>query len=233
MSTATLVVTTGHRMSLRSLAGKVLVVSDMMTLCQETCPLDTANIVAAARAVQRAGLGKKVEFLSITIDPSRDTIAQFAAYRKLYSPAPAEWAVLTASSATLGRLWRTLGVLIERVPESGSPPRNWRTGISLSYDLTDSDEVFFIDTTGRGRFLPEGSPHVAPGAPIRSPLAKFIDHTERSNLRHPARWPGRFRKNFGCCPGSRGSRCGPRPPAEPALTVARKAGIGVSRCAEW
>lgn len=44
-------------------------VSDVMTLCQETCPLDTANVVAAARDVEQAGLGDKVEFVSITVDP--------------------------------------------------------------------------------------------------------------------------------------------------------------------
>ena len=51
----------GHPMSLSSLKGKVIVVSDVMTLCQETCPLDTANIVQAARAVEKAGLGDRVE----------------------------------------------------------------------------------------------------------------------------------------------------------------------------
>ena len=56
-------------------------ISDVMTLCQESCPLDTANVVAAARPVERAGLDSKVVFLSITIDPGRDTVAQLAAYR--------------------------------------------------------------------------------------------------------------------------------------------------------
>lgn len=60
---------TGRRFSLSSFAGKVVVLSDVMTLCQETCPLDTANVVAAAREVQKAGLGNRIEFVSLTVDP--------------------------------------------------------------------------------------------------------------------------------------------------------------------
>jgi cytochrome oxidase Cu insertion factor (SCO1/SenC/PrrC family) len=67
-----LVSSDGSPLSLAALAGKVVVVSDMMTLCQETCPIDTATTVAVARAVERAGLGDRVAFLSITIDPGRD-----------------------------------------------------------------------------------------------------------------------------------------------------------------
>jgi cytochrome oxidase Cu insertion factor (SCO1/SenC/PrrC family) len=58
-----LVASDGTHLSLSMLAGKVVVVSDMMTLCQETCPIDTATLVEVARAVEKAGLGDQVEFL--------------------------------------------------------------------------------------------------------------------------------------------------------------------------
>ena len=85
-----------------------------MTLCQETCPLDTANLVAAADAAQAAGLGDKIAFLSVTIDPARDTVAQLAAYRKLYTPAPADWIVATGSAGQLSVFWNDLGVFIQK-----------------------------------------------------------------------------------------------------------------------
>ena len=185
VSAPVLIGSTGRRFDLASLAGKVVVVSDMMTLCQETCPLDTANVVAAARAAARAGLGDRVEFLSITIDPRRDTPQRLAAYRALYAPAPDDWIVATATGGQLTALWKALGVYIERVPDEPPAPRDWLTGESLTYDLTHSDEVFFIDEHGRERFVLDGAPHVAPGAPLPATLKKFLDDSGRKNLTQP------------------------------------------------
>jgi protein SCO1 len=180
-----LVTSSGRRFDLASLAGKVIVVSDVMSLCQETCPLDTANVVAAASAVERVGLGGKVEFVSISIDPQRDSPQRLAAYRKLYAPAPANWLVATGTQEQITALWKALGVYIERVPDQPPAPRDWLTGKPLTYDLTHSDEVFFIDQRGHERFVLEGAPHVAPDAPIPAMLKKFLDSTGHKNLTQP------------------------------------------------
>lgn len=180
-----LVTSSGRRLDLASLAAKVVVVSDAMTLCQETCPLDTANVVAAANAVERAGLGSRVEFLSVTIDPQRDSPQRLAAYRRLYEPAPANWMVATGTQEQIGALWKALGVYIQRVPDQPPAPRDWLTGKPLTYDLTHSDELFFIDQHGHERFVLEGAPHVAAGAPISATLRHFLDGTGRKDLTQP------------------------------------------------
>lgn len=125
----------GHTTSLAELRGKVVVVSDMMTLCQETCALDTADLVQAAREVDHAGLGGRVVFLSVTVDPRRDTRAQLAAYRGLFRPVPKNWRVLTGEPAALTRLWKYLGVYYRRTGEDSPPAHNWRTGKKLTYDI--------------------------------------------------------------------------------------------------
>ena len=185
VSNSVLVTSDGRRLSLASLAGKVLVISDVMTLCQQTCPLDTANVVAAAKAADAAGLLDKVDFLSITIDPSRDTLAQLSAYRDLYRPAPANWLDVTATPQDLTALWSALGVYIQKVPDTPPAPTNWRTGKPLTYDLTHSDELFFFDTTGHERFVLDGAPHVAAGALIPAALRRFMDANGQNNLAHP------------------------------------------------
>ena len=185
VSQTVLVSTTGERLNLASLEGKVLVVSDVMTLCQETCPLDTANVVAAARTVDRAGLGNKIEFLSITIDPNRDNPAHLRAYRRLYAPAPTNWLVLTSTPRQLTSFWQDLGVYIQHVPDTPPAPHDWLTGQPLTYDLTHSDELFFLDTRGRERYLLEGAPHVTAGAPIPATLRRFLDATGQHNLTQP------------------------------------------------
>jgi protein SCO1/2 len=183
---AVLVSSSGQRFTLASLRGKIVVVSDAMTLCQETCPLDTANVVAAARAAAKAGLGHRIVFLSITIDPKRDTPVQLAAYRKLFAPAPTDWINATGSPSTLAAFWKAFGVYIQRVPDHPPLPRNWRTGQPLTYDLTHSDEVFFLDERGHERFILDGAPHLAPGTAVPAKLYKFMTRRGHRNVNHPS-----------------------------------------------
>lgn len=175
----------GRRTSLGALRGKIVVLSDLLTLCQETCPLDTANVVAAARKVEAAGLGDRVVFLSVTVDPHRDTVHRIAAYRRLYGHAPHNWLTLTGAPATLRLFWKRLGVFVKRVPDKPPLPRDWLTNKPLHYDVTHSDAVFFIDQQGRERFVLLGTPHVANGAPIPPTLMHFLSDKGRRNLAHP------------------------------------------------
>jgi protein SCO1/2 len=175
----------GRAVTLSSMHGKIIVLSDMMTLCQETCPLDTVEVVSAARAVQRAGLGDRVVFLSVTVDPARDTRTRIAAYRRLFAPVPADWRVLTGTPAGLAALWKQLGVFVQKAPEGKPAGVDWLTGRPLTYDVTHSDAVFMIDGSGRERFVLLGSPHVAAGAKLPPALRRFLNDEGRANLNHP------------------------------------------------
>lgn len=179
-----LVDSTGHVRHLADFQGKIVVISDAMTLCQETCPLDTTTLTQTARAVDRAHKGRDVVFLSITVDPKRDTVPQIAAYRRLFRPVPANWLTLTGSPADVNRLWDALGVFRHRVPDKPPLPTNWRTGAPLHYDVVHSDEVFFVDPSGHERFLLEGAPHVSSAA-IPKTLYRYLSDTGRSNVAHP------------------------------------------------
>lgn len=182
-----LVSSTGRRFDIAQLLGRTVVISDMMTLCQESCPLDTANVVAAARAATQAGLGRQITFLSVTIDPDRDTRTRLAAYRALFRPAPQNWILATGSSDSLRRFWAALGTYIHRVPDKPPAPRDWLTHKPLAYDLTHSDEVYFVDSSGHERFLLEGMPHVAAGSPVPATLLRFMDAKGHKNILDPGR----------------------------------------------
>lgn len=123
--------TTGSTVRLRDLTGKLVVISDAMSLCQETCPLDTATIVNTARDEPDPLGADDTVFLSITVDPKRDTRAQLAAYRRLFTPAPPNWLVLTGAPATVDTLWDYLGVWRQKVT---NPP-----GTARHHTLTTSD----------------------------------------------------------------------------------------------
>ena len=179
----------GKPVQLAQIAGKVLVVSDSMTLCQETCPVDTATIVETARDVEKAGLGDQVEFLSITVDPRRDTTTQLAAYRTMYPDPPKDWKLLTGAPTVLDQWWDALGVWRQATPESkihepGPTPRSWRTGKKLTYDVGHSDEVFFFDGKQHERFVLEGPAHVVDPTMLPKRLRSFLNEEGRKNLAH-------------------------------------------------
>lgn len=180
---------TGRVRHLADFAGKVLVISDAMTLCQETCPLDTAELVRTARAVDSSGRGSRVAFLSITVDPERDTPRRLAAYRRLFPHPPANWTLLTGSPSDVHALWKWFGVYWHKVPDQKPAPRDWLTGKPLTYDVTHSDEVFFL-RAGHERFLLEGRPHVARGSDVPRRLYRFMTARGHHNVHHaePGSW---------------------------------------------
>lgn len=173
----------GQTVRLADFADKVIVLSDTMTLCQETCPIDTATVVQTAERVARAGGSDRVEFLSVSVDPTRDTTAQIAAYQKLYRGAPPNWQVLTGSPTDVDRLWSYFGVYREKTKTDGDA-RNWRTGAKLSYDIEHSDEVLFL-TGGSERFLLEGTPNLGDKSKIPPKLYRYLSDKGRTNVAHP------------------------------------------------
>jgi cytochrome oxidase Cu insertion factor (SCO1/SenC/PrrC family) len=176
----------GRTVRLSSYRHKIVVLSDMTTLCQETCPLDTATLVQVARAADRAGMRDRVVFLSLTVDPTRDTTAQIRAYRSLYAPAPDNWVTLTGEATAVNRIWRTFGVFVRKVRSDPPLARNWRTGTPLIYDIQHSDEVFFLDADQHERFVLEGVPHVGRGSGVPPRLYRFMTSMGHRHLRRPS-----------------------------------------------
>jgi len=167
----------GATVHLSDFAGRTVVLMPGMTLCQETCPLDTASIAAAIRMADGPALDatKDVEYLWVTVDPQRDVPAQLAAYRALYAPKSAlpNWQMLTGSPAAIHALWKHFGVFYKKVPQD-EVVHNWRTGKLLTYDIQHSDEVFFIDPKGTERYILEGAPSLAGATKVPAEMQRFL-----------------------------------------------------------
>ena len=173
----------GRPTSLDAWRGQVVVLADFLTLCQETCPLTTGNLLVMDRAVMAAGLGHRVRFAELTVDPDRDTPARLRAYRALIG-APANLLLLTGRPAVIERIWRYLGVWYQRVGEDSPPGIDWLTGRPLSYDVDHEDALLYIDAAGRVRFVVVGAPN-ASGAPVAPALRRFLSAQGRADLSHP------------------------------------------------
>lgn len=173
----------GWATSLGAWRGQVVVLADFLTLCQETCPLTTANLLVMDRAVVAAGLGHRVRFAELTVDPERDTPARLRAYRALIE-APANLLLLTGRPAVIERIWRYLGVWYQRTGEESPPGIDWLTGRPLSYDVDHEDALLYLDASGRVRFVVVGAPN-ASGAPVAPALRRFLSAQGRADLSHP------------------------------------------------
>jgi protein SCO1 len=180
---APLVDENGARVTLGSWRGKTIVLSDVMTLCQETCPLVTASMVAAARQIDGTPLGQDVEFVSLTIDPRRDDVRHLRAYRRLFGALP-NWTVLRGSPAVVNRLWTRLGVWRRQTRLHPPYPTDWLTGRPMTTDIAHTDELIFINGDQRFRFEMEGAGNLGP-ARVPPRIYRFMDALGHRNATSP------------------------------------------------
>jgi protein SCO1 len=152
-----LISSSGARTSLGQYRGKDIVMAPFLSLCQDECPLITGAFIALQRDVRQAGLGSKVVFMEITVDPGRDTPARLAAYSKEFG---ADWVLATGTPANLDALWKFLGVSVQIVPEEQPAKIDWYTGTPLTYDVAHTDGYFLIDATGHERFSDSNPPNL-------------------------------------------------------------------------
>lgn len=173
----------GKPTSLAALGGQVVVLADFMTLCQETCPLTTGNLLMMDQGVKAAGLGSRVRFVELTVDPARDSAAALAAYRRVVA-APANVWLLTGSAVVIDQIWQYFGIWFQKVAESDPPGIDWRTGKPLTYDVDHEDALIYLDAAGNQRFTLVGSPNASVTS-IAPTLRGFLNDQGRANLASP------------------------------------------------
>ncbi len=119
------------------LRGKAVVVSFIYTTCNGSCPATTHNLYRVQQALKEAGLwGRQVEFVSISLDPARDTPEVLRRYAKIYGTDPAAWHFLTGPPDRVSRVIASWGMWA-RVGPSGV--------------LDHPSRIFLIDPRGRQR----------------------------------------------------------------------------------
>jgi protein SCO1/2 len=148
---------TGRRTTLAAFRGKIVVLAPFLTLCREVCPLTTGAFEVMRRAVDRAGLGGRVAFVEVSVDPWRDSPRRLRAFARLTG---IRFALLTGTKAELARFWRTFGVAFWRTREGRPADRDWLTGRRLTFDVSHTDALFLIDARGWERIADIGTPQI-------------------------------------------------------------------------
>jgi len=103
------------RLSLRDLRGKVVAVTFMYASCTDTCPLLTAKL-AGLQTKLGADFGPKVFFVSVTVDPGRDTPKVLRRYAQAHGANPVGWTFLTGAPAEIADIEKKYGVFARKNP---------------------------------------------------------------------------------------------------------------------
>ena len=135
----------GRRVTEKDFAGKVLLVNFGYTFCPDVCPTELAAMTAAID--QLGDAAKRVQPLFITIDPTRDTVAQLALYHQNFHPS---FAMLTGSEDEIARAARAYRVYYKKADSQSA----------TEYLMDHSALVYLMGPDGR--FLTHFTPQTTP-----------------------------------------------------------------------
>jgi protein SCO1/2 len=127
----------GKPFDLASLKGKVVLVSFVYTTCTGVCPGTTQAMVRLKHALEEAKLwGTSVAFVSVTLDPRRDTPDVLGRYAKLFRADDVAWHFLTGAPAVVQSVITDWGMWVKTLP-SGA--------------LDHPSRIFLLDARGHER----------------------------------------------------------------------------------
>ena len=108
----------GKEVRLEDFRGKVVAVAFIYASCPDVCPLLTDKM---ARVQDELGpaFGKEVAFLSITVDPERDTPEVLKGYADAFDADLAGWSFLTGTPAAVREVARRYGVAVAPAADGG------------------------------------------------------------------------------------------------------------------
>jgi protein SCO1/2 len=103
----------GGRVTLADFRGKVVAVTFIYTLCTTTCPVLTP-MMSFVQDQLGSNFGTKIAFVSITVDPERDTPQVLKEYAQAFDANLAGWAFLTGTPDAIRDVTRRYGVFASK-----------------------------------------------------------------------------------------------------------------------
>ncbi len=153
----TLVDQYGNNFSFNETTGKIVVMTFIYTSCPDICPQVTYQLGKLQEALG-ADYGERVEILSVTVDPSRDTVEHLAHWTTMKN---ANWPHLTSSAgmpemAMNNSVWAPYDIYVEKVvAEEHEHDENGDNETDDEgdddYGVNHSTILYIIDQQGRLR----------------------------------------------------------------------------------
>lgn len=98
------------------LKDRVVLINFVYTRCGDACPLVVHSLTRAKKELGEA-FGRDVRFISLSIDPERDTPAQLASFARKFDATHPEWLFLSGSKGDMDALLKKLGAFTENLEE--------------------------------------------------------------------------------------------------------------------
>ena len=117
----------GTPLALSDLRGKVVAVTFIFTMCTETCPVLTPMMSFVQDRLGR-DFGEKIAFVSVTVDPERDTPEVLKDYAQAFGANPAGWVFATGAPDVIRDVTRRYGVFATKA-ENGNVDHTFLTSI--------------------------------------------------------------------------------------------------------
>lgn len=134
----TLVDQHGRTLSLRSFRGRAVVLEFMDTHCTDICPIVSQEFIDAYHNLGAAA--KRVVFIAVNVNKYHARVADVATFSREHQlDSIPSWHFFTGPVATLSSVWKAYGILVQ------AP--------SANADIIHSSFVFFIDPSGKERYL--------------------------------------------------------------------------------
>ncbi len=154
----------GSSVALDDFAGSVVVLTFLYTNCPSVCPIQTTQLRDAHHALGEDADG--VEFVAVSVDPERDTVAAAHDYLERWS-LENDWQYLVGERSRLEPLWEDYFIdstiddveTAKVVRESGADIGTrgaldaLSAQISERYEISHSAPVFLIDADGWRRVV--------------------------------------------------------------------------------
>ena len=119
--------------------GQHLLVSFIYTHCPDMCPATVNNV----RKISSRPESGDVQFVMISFDPERDSVAALDRYAEAFGiTGDSRWQLLTGEEKTVRALMKHLGVRTRRTNLNGN---------AEAYELAHSDMLLLIDPSGTVR----------------------------------------------------------------------------------
>jgi protein SCO1/2 len=117
----------GAPVTLADFRGKVVAVTFIFTMCTATCPVLTP-MMSFVQDQLGADFGAKIAFVSITVDPERDTPDVLKEYAQAFGANLTGWSFLTGAPATIRDVTRRYGVYTSK-SDNGDVEHTFLTSI--------------------------------------------------------------------------------------------------------
>jgi cytochrome oxidase Cu insertion factor (SCO1/SenC/PrrC family) len=197
----------GKPETLASLKGKTVFIVPVLTLCSDTCPFTTGNLLQLQARLD-ASKASNVEIVAIDVDPYRDTVTRLAAYAKLIGANFQLWTKQGATSKptltkkelaakspvgtgdinpNLLAVEKFLGWSVQVVPQGTPPATDWMAPHEkLTYDINHSDGFWIVSASEQVRFVSGTKPAFT--GTLSKVLSTFMGY--KSNIYKSPAWKG-------------------------------------------